>query len=106
MKVNQQPKINVNPQGIINRLKNKKDRVNFCREMNWDSTNNTAYVSNYFLKVLMGEKKYLLSNFNIGYKPRYFKKGITLIKKYIISKILGNPTYASYTPDNVNTEKL
>lgn len=60
----------------------------------------------FFLKVITGEKKYLPINFNISYKLKYFKKGETLSKKYIISKMIGNPVYGLYTPDNVNVEKL
>jgi hypothetical protein len=99
-------KITVNASEIIGKLKSKIDRQNFCQEMNWLCPNEPGYDSNYFLKVIMGQKKYLPINFNIGYKLKYFKKGITLNKKYIISKMIGNPEYALYTPDNVNVEKL
>ena len=99
-------KVTVNASEIIGKLKNKIDRQNFCQEMNWLCPNEPGYDSNYFLQVIMGQKKYLPINFNIGYKLKYFKKGITLNKKYIISKMLGNPAYALYTPDNVNVEKL
>ena len=54
----------------------------------------------------MGEKKFMPINFSITYKLKYFKKGISLNKKYIISKMLRNPAYALYTPDNTNIEKL
>ena len=54
--------------------------------MNWFCPNKPGYDSNYFLKVIMGEKRYLPINFNVGYKLKYFKKGITLDKKYIINK--------------------
>lgn len=74
--------------------------------MNWLCTNEPGYDSNYFLKVIMGQKKYFPINFNIGYKLKYFKKDITLNKKYKISKMLINPIYALYIPDNVNFEKL
>ena len=99
-------KVTVNASEIISRLKSRQDRENFCQEMNWHSPNEPGYDSNYFLKVIMGEKRYLPTNFNLGYKLKYFKKGITLNKKYIISKMLGNPAYALYTPDNINIEKL
>lgn len=103
---NESIKITINASEIINRLKNRQDRQNFCQEINWYCPQEPGYDSTYFLKVIMGEKKYLPINFNIGYKLRYFKKGITLNKKYIISKMMGNPTYALYTPDNTNIEKL
>ena len=99
-------KISVSALEIISKLKSKIDRQNFCREMNWFCPDEPGYDSNYFLKVLMGEKRYLPINFNTGYKLKYFKKGITLNKKYIISKMLGNYKYALYTPDTVNVEKL
>ena len=99
-------KVNVSALEIISKLKSKIDRQNFCREMNWYCPDEPGYDSNYFLKVLMGEKRYLPINFNTGYKLKYFKKGITLNKKYIISKMIGNYKYALYTPDTVNAEKL
>lgn len=96
----------MNASEIIGKLKSKIDRQNFSQEMNSLCPNETGYDSNYFLKVIMGQKKYLPINFNIWYKLKYFKKGITLNKKYIISKMLSNPAYALYTPDNVNVQKL
>jgi len=99
-------KVKVSALEIISKLKSKIDRQNFCREMNWFCPEEPGYDSNYFLKVIMGEKRYLPINFNIGYKLKYFKKGITLDKKYIISKMIGNYRYALYTPDNVKAEKL
>ncbi len=99
-------KVSVSALEIIAKLKSKIDRQNFCREMNWYCPDEPGYDSNYFLKVLMGEKRYLPINFNIGYKLKYFKKGITLNKNYIISKMIGNYKYALYTPDTVKVEKL
>ena len=66
--------------------------------MNWYSPKDPEYDANYFLKVIMGEKNYIPINFNIVYKLKYFKKGETLNKKYILSKMIGNPMYAIYTP--------
>ena len=106
MENNNEIKVNVNASEIISKLKNKIDRQNFCQEMNWLCPNEPGYDSNFFLKVIMGEKRYLPINFNVGYKLKYFKKGITLDKKYIISKMIGNLAYALYTPDNINVEKL
>ena len=106
MENNEQLKVTVKASEIINRLRSRQDRQNFCQEMNWYCPTEPGYDANYFLKVIMGEKKYLPINFNIGYKLRYFKKGITLNKKYIISQMIGNPAYAIYTPDNTNIEKL
>jgi len=106
MENNIEIKVNVNASEIINKLKNKIDKQNFCQEMNLFSPNEPGYDSNFFLKVIIGEKRYLPINFNVGYKLKYFKKGITLDKKYIISKMLGNPTYVLYTPDNINVERL
>ena len=106
MENNTEIKVNVNASEIISKLKNKIDRQNFCQEMNWFCPNEPGYDANYFLKVIMGEKRYLPINFNVGYKLKYFKKGITLDKKYIISKMIGNSAYALYTPDNINVEKL
>ena len=74
--------------------------------MNWLWPEEPGYDTNFFLRVLMGEKKILPINFSITYKLRYFKKGISLNKKYIISKMLSNPIYALYTPDNMKIEKL
>ena len=74
-------KVSVSALEIISKLKSKIDRQNFCREKNWFFPDEPGYDSNYFLKVLMGEKRYLPINFNIGYKLKYFKKGITFNKK-------------------------
>ena len=106
MENNSEIKVNVNASEIISKLKNKVDRQNFYQEMIWFCPNEPGYDSNYFLKVIMGEKCYLPINFNVECKLKYFKKGIALDKKYIISKMLGNPAYALYTPDNINMEKL
>ena len=99
-------KITVNAAEIISRLKSKVDRQNFCQEMNWFYPKESSYDANFYLRVLMGEKKFLPINFYIIYKLKYFKKWISLKKKYIISKMLSNPAYALYIPDNTNIEKL
>lgn len=35
-----------------------------------------------------------------------FKKGISLNKEYIISRMTGNEAYGPYVPDNINPRKL
>ena len=40
------------------------------------------------------------------YSLNSFKKGITLNKKYIISRMEGNATYGYYVPNNIDPLKL
>ena len=40
------------------------------------------------------------------YSLNSFKKGITLNKKYIISRMNGNATYGYYVPNNIDPLKL
>ena len=40
------------------------------------------------------------------YNLNSFKKGITLNKKYIISRMEGNAIYGYYVPDNIDPLKL
>ena len=40
------------------------------------------------------------------YSLNSFKKGITLNKKYIISRIEGNATYGYFIPNNIDPLKL
>ena len=41
-----------------------------------------------------------------GYDINSFRKGITLSKDYILERMIGNPIYGKYVPDNTNPKKL
>ena len=41
-----------------------------------------------------------------GYDINSFRKGITLSKDYILGRMIGNPEYGKYVPDNINPKKL
>lgn len=41
-----------------------------------------------------------------SYELNTFKKGITLSKEYIISRMRGNEVYGLYTPNNIEPKKL
>ena len=41
-----------------------------------------------------------------GYDINSFRKGITLSKDYIVGRMIGNPEYGRYVPDNTNPKKL
>ena len=41
-----------------------------------------------------------------GYDINSFRKGITLSKDYILDRMIGNPEYGRYVPDNTNPKKL
>ena len=56
---------------IILRLRSKQDCHNFCQEMNWYYHQEPGYDSSYFLKVCIGEKRYLPIDSNIGYKMKF-----------------------------------
>lgn len=98
--------IAINATEIINKFKHKQDRINFCLEKNWNHPEEPGFDSSFFLKVLMGEKKFLPNNFAINYDLKYFRHGEKLDKSYIISKMMGNLEYAQYTPDNIDPHKL
>lgn len=49
----------VNATDIIAKYKNRLSRQNFCLEKNWYHPEELGYESTFFLRVLMGEKKYL-----------------------------------------------
>ncbi len=99
-------KISVNATQIISKYRSIKDRMNFCFEKNWYHPKEIGFDSNFFLKVLMGEKKYLPNNFTVNYKLHYFRKGEKLDKNYIIEKMKRNPAYAEYTPDIKDPKKF
>jgi hypothetical protein len=56
--------------------------------------------------VLKGEKKCLPIGFQTGFNLNYFRKGETLNKAYIISKIGNNQKFKEYIPDNVSLMSL
>ena len=103
---NDDGKISVNATEIINEYRNVRDRINFCFEKNWYHPNEIGFDANFFLKVIMGEKKYLPNNFTVNYKLHFFRKGEKLDKKYIINKMKNNPAYAIYTPDIKDATKF
>ena len=41
-----------------------------------------------------------------GYDINSFLKGITLSKDYILGRMISNPEYGRYVPDNTNHKKL
>ena len=104
--VNNQEKVPVNATLIVSKYKSLKDRLNFCFEKNWYHPNEVGFDANFFLKVLMGEKKYLPNNFTVNYKLHFFRKGEKLDKNYIIEKMKGNQEYATYTPDIKDPKKF
>jgi len=104
--VNNNAKIPINATKIISKYKNIKDRMNFCFEKNWYHPNEIGFDANFFLKVLMGEKKYLPNNFTVNYKMHFFRKGEKLDKSYLIQKMSNNPKYAEYTPDIKDAKKF
>ena len=85
MEGNEPTKMIVNALEIISRLRSKIGRLYFCPEMNRLYPDEPGYDINFFFKVLMGEKIF----------PNYF-----------ITKMIGNPTYALYVPDNTKIKKL
>lgn len=103
---NKEGKTTVNATHIISKYRCKKDRINFCFEKNWYHPDEIGFDANFFLKVIMGEKKYLPNNFTVNYKLHYFRKGEKLDKNYIIEKMKLNPTYAEYTPDIKDPKKF
>ena len=44
--------------------------------------------------------------FGNGLNLRYYKKGETLSKSYIINKMMGDLRYGSYVPDSINPSDL
>ena len=55
---------------------------------------------------MKGEKKCLPVGFQTGFNLNYFRKGETLNKEYIISKISNNQKFKDYVPDNVTLISL
>ena len=55
---------------------------------------------------MKGEKKCLPVGFQTGFNLNYFRKGETLNKTYIISKIANNTKFKDYLPDNVSHMNL
>ena len=84
---NNEEKISVNATQILAKYRSVKERINFCFEKNWYHPKEIGFDSNFFLKVIMGEKKYLPNNFTVNYKMHYFRKGEKLDKDYIIQKM-------------------
>lgn len=103
---NQSGKVPINAIKIISKYKSLKDRLNFCFERNWYHPKEVGFDANFFLKVIMGEKKYLPNNFTVNYKLHYFRKGEKLDKSYIIERMKGNGAYAQYTPDVKDAKKF
>ena len=99
-------KVPVNATLIVAKYKSLKDRLNFCFEKNWYHPKEVGFDASFFLKVIMGQKKYLPNNFTVNYKMHYFRKGEKLDKDYIISKMKDNPAYAEYTPDIDDAKKF
>lgn len=99
-------KVPVNATLIVAKYKSLKDRLNFCFEKNWYHLREVGFDASFFLKVIMGQKKYLPNNFTVNYKMHYFRKGEKLDKDYIISKMKDNPAYAEYTPDVDDAKKF
>jgi len=96
---NPNDKAPVNATLIVSKYKSLKDRLNFYFEKNWYHPRDVGFDTSFFLKVIMGQKKYLPNNFTINYTLHYFRKGGKLNKDYIISRMKYNPSYAEYTPD-------
>ena len=65
-----------------------------------------GYDSTFLLQVMKGEKKCLPVGFQTGFNLNYFRKGETLNKEYIISKIANNQKFKDYVPDNVTLISL
>lgn len=61
-----------------------------------------GYDATFLLKVMKGEKKCLPIGFQTGFHLNYFRKGVTLNKEYIISKIGSNQNFKDYLPDNIS----
>lgn len=103
---NPSDKVPVNATLIVSKYKSLKDRLNFCFEKNWYHPREVGFDTSFFLKVIMGQKKYLPNNFTINYTLHYFRKGEKLDKDYIISRMKDNPAYAEYTPDIGDPKKF
>ena len=78
-------------------------------------TDEIGYDSTFFLMFLRGDKKVRSIYINLQLLPismsgsfelNTFKKGITLSKDYIISRMVGNEVYGLYTPNDVQPKKL
>lgn len=95
-------KIYIDAREIIKQFRNKQDREYFCIEKNWWNPKEVGFGAEFFMKVLLGEKRYLPNNFAIHYKFSFFRKGETLDKSYLIAKMKGNSNYSLYTPDHIN----
>ena len=61
-----------------------------------------GYDATFLLQVMKGEKKCLPVGFQTGFNLNYFRKGETLNKTYIINKIINNPKFKDYVPDNIS----
>ena len=55
---------------------------------------------------MKGEKKYLPVGFQTVFNLNYFRKGETLNKTYIVSKITNNAKFKDYLPDNISSMNL
>ena len=99
-------KVPVHATLIVAKYKSLKDRLNFCFVKNWYHPREVGFDTSFFLKVIMGQKKYLPNNFTINYTLHYFRKGEKLDKDYIISRMKDNPVYADYTPDINDPKKF
>ena len=108
-------KVVVKASDILKKLRSPKDRHNFALEnsnniytynlfycLDWFIPNLKGYDASFLLKVMKGEKKCLPIGFQTGFHLGYFRKGETLNKQYIISRISQNPNFANYIPDNVS----
>lgn len=57
MEEGQDMKVTINATEIIKKLKSKKDRENFCHEMNWYAPNEPGYDTNFFFESHHRRKK-------------------------------------------------
>lgn len=105
-KININNLVPINTTEIVRNYRSKIDRKNFYFEHNWSHPDEPGFDSTFFLKILTDEKRYLPNNFTINYDLKYFCRGKKLDKQYIISKMIGNPAYAEFTPDDADPKKF
>ena len=65
---NNEKRVSVNVTLIVSKYKSLKYRLSFCFEKNLNYPTKVGFDSNFFLKVLVGEKNCLPNNFTINYK--------------------------------------
>ena len=116
-------KVSIKASDLLKKFKTKEDRYNFLREMSKLFSfildlylpNETGFDSQYFLQVLMGQKKvnyniFILQLLPLGhhsdYNIKYFRKGNVLTKEFLINIINEDPAYKQYLPDNISIKSL